>query len=425
MDLNLYPLGSIGPLKLGQPIRKVINILQNNHQNYGKVDVITSPNKPLSDPIILQLNEVGLTLTFDQYNQVLSLIEFYPSQNSAQMKYKSESLIDSSTSKYSYKQIRLSISEVSSYKFSEFNSNTDQEQKEDKILKHKKKEQENNQKEEEEENQEEEEKNLEEKKEKEEEESEFYEGKMFYLHFRGLTFIFAIPLKYQTTINNEKDITNEISHQLEPNKILIYNCDQFGTPKPIALPKTTSYMPKVCYNLESKEGILSIPKKKINISLGCFTQQVLSLFGSPDKTFKKNVSLQYENNLNTNSFSITEPLYDYFYNYFEFGIDFLFHNSAHTLKKIILHSNYQFASDFSYYNRCNFQISINSKCTITPFTKFDQILHHFKEKPHILTIKGRTNKFENAVKFYEFRKSGIAFEVYSSYIEKIILFKPH
>ncbi|KAJ6231072.1 hypothetical protein M0813_00891 [Anaeramoeba flamelloides] len=328
------------------------------------------------------------------------------------MKYKSESLIDSSTSKYSYKQIRLSISEVSSYQFSESNSNTNQEQKENKKLKDKKENQEENQEEEEEEK-------------KEEEESEFYEEKMFYLHFRGLTFVFPIPLKYQTTINNEKDITNEISHQLEPNKILIYNCEQFGTPKPVSLPKTTSYMSKVCYNLESKEALLSIPKKKINISLGCFTQEILSLFGSPDKTFKKNVALQNENNLNTNSITITEPLYDYFYNYFEFGIDFLFHHNAHTLRKIILHSNYQFSSDFSYYNRCNFQISINSKCTITPFTKFDQILHHFKEKPHILTIKGRTNKFENAVKFYEFRKSGIAFEVYGSYIEKIILFNPH
>uniref|UniRef100_A0A2P2L9S6 Uncharacterized protein n=1 Tax=Rhizophora mucronata TaxID=61149 RepID=A0A2P2L9S6_RHIMU len=95
---------------------------------------------------------------------------------------------------------------------------------------------------------------------------------------------------------------------------------------------------------------------------------------------------------------------DYFYNYFTRGLDILFDGQTHKIKKFVLHTNYPGHADFNSYIKCNFVIQgsnsslsfllmvgfmclcltdthvslllaevNNSKQTITPSTKWDQV----------------------------------------------------
>ncbi|KNC82542.1 hypothetical protein SARC_05169 [Sphaeroforma arctica JP610] len=47
---------------------------------------------------------------------------------------------------------------------------------------------------------------------------------------------------------------------------------------------------------------------------------------------------------------------DYFYNYFDLGIDVLFDAERHTVKKIVLHTNLPSHLDFGIYHKCNFSL---------------------------------------------------------------------
>mmetsp|Transcript_9994 Transcript_9994/g.12473 ORF Transcript_9994/g.12473 Transcript_9994/m.12473 type:complete len:203 (+) Transcript_9994:162-770(+) len=78
---------------------------------------------------------------------------------------------------------------------------------------------------------------------------------------------------------------------------------------------------------------------------------------------------------------------DYFFNYFDHGIDLLFDCEFHTVKKIILHSNFPGHPEFSIYRKCLFRIDgdttprgkimkdVNNECDsdITADSKWEQV----------------------------------------------------
>jgi len=49
--------------------------------------------------------------------------------------------------------------------------------------------------------------------------------------------------------------------------------------------------------------------------------------------------------------------YDYFYNYFDVGLDILFDAVKHTIKKFILHTNFPTQRNFNLYRKCHYVIT--------------------------------------------------------------------
>lgn len=81
---------------------------------------------------------------------------------------------------------------------------------------------------------------------------------------------------------------------------------------------------------------------------------------------------------------------DYFYNYFSMGMDVMFDGESHTVKKIILHTNFPGSKDFNVYvssnsqfltsdryAKCNFKIQVPGDSFqpkyITPQMKFSDV----------------------------------------------------
>lgn len=67
------------------------------------------------------------------------------------------------------------------------------------------------------------------------------------------------------------------------------------------------------------------------------------------------------NNKTTKTYINEEGLGDFFANYFDLGLDFLIDGNSNKLKKIVVHNNNYFHSNFGFYNRANFVINIDSE----------------------------------------------------------------
>lgn len=129
------------------------------------------------------------------------------------------------------------------------------------------------------------------------------------------------------------------------------------------------------------------PKNSVWIRLGITTtQDVMADLGPPGKVFYKDNNkmdihrIQSNNSNNPASWSSTIPISspssspvsqtpcgsleerhpvllptDYFYNYFDQGVDILFDGYTHCVKKIILHTNIPSHFDFNVYRKCHFE----------------------------------------------------------------------
>jgi len=91
------------------------------------------------------------------------------------------------------------------------------------------------------------------------------------------------------------------------------------------------------------------------ISFGDSCQRVLSAIGSPNKVFYKS-----EDRMQIHRFRKPKPLKysDYYFNYFNLGIDICLDARCHTVKKFILHTNFPGFKYFNMYQRCNFTLPL-------------------------------------------------------------------
>jgi uncharacterized membrane protein YgcG len=86
------------------------------------------------------------------------------------------------------------------------------------------------------------------------------------------------------------------------------------------------------------------------------SQDVLSLLGQPNR-----VHVKQHDKLRIHSASLAAAdavLADYFYNYFDLGIDLLFDGQRHCVKKIILHTNLPSHTEFNRYAKCFFRVLV-------------------------------------------------------------------
>ncbi|KAI0320670.1 hypothetical protein OF83DRAFT_1103606 [Amylostereum chailletii] len=93
----------------------------------------------------------------------------------------------------------------------------------------------------------------------------------------------------------------------------------------------------------------------VHVRLGVTTAQDLVCdLGSPIRTFYKEDDRMAIHSRTRTEEEGSEP--SYFYNYFQYGMDFLLSGSTHVVKKIILHTNTPGSPMFQRYKRCPWQI---------------------------------------------------------------------
>jgi len=93
----------------------------------------------------------------------------------------------------------------------------------------------------------------------------------------------------------------------------------------------------------------------VHIRLGVTTaQDLLCDLGPPLRTFyKEDDRMSIHSRPRSDEEGVESP---YFYNYFQYGIDFLISDNTHVVKKIILHTNVPGTPLFQRYKRCPWQI---------------------------------------------------------------------
>jgi len=125
---------------------------------------------------------------------------------------------------------------------------------------------------------------------------------------------------------------------------------------------------------------IGIHNKSMAVKLGAPAQEVIVNLGQPSKIyFKKDerMKIHHMKDDSFDTYSLVEReicfrAVDYFYNYFDLGIDVLFDALTHAVIKIVIHCNQPGHPDFSQYNKCNFNVHIQGNL-VTPEMKWPEI----------------------------------------------------
>jgi len=120
-------------------------------------------------------------------------------------------------------------------------------------------------------------------------------------------------------------------------------------------------------------------------------QHVLSELGIPSSTYDK---LEDKMKIHRDSYKSAKQKQnssapDYFFNYFDLGMDILFDGETHTVKKVVVHTNIPGQSEFNQYRRCHYHI-LRLKTNKNSFAKhekqsFDDLSRQFQLEPGMLT----------------------------------------
>jgi len=265
---------------------------------------------------------------------------------------------------------------------------------------------------------------------------------IYYLHYPGLSFTFPIPKKYEALYMNSNEIPPmEFPNRTTPvaNKIFIYVGNKIQTPElpPHPIPNSL-YFEETIVKIGS--GVEFIGRKS-NITFESTSQDVISELGPPNKIFYKE---EDKMKIHTSSYNGL-GCQDYFYNYFNSGIDVLFDIRTHKAKKFILHTNFPSHHEFNRYVKCNFRIKVSENSepldeeegvleskkvkqvkktsyTITPDSKWSEIQQVLGSpgKPVVHNKGSNANPFGPTL-FYGYK--GIIFEVMqNNYIASVCIF---
>jgi hypothetical protein len=142
----------------------------------------------------------------------------------------------------------------------------------------------------------------------------------------------------------------------------------------------------------------------------------LADLGTPDDIFYRRGNLADIHSLEKQDSSFVDPISDYFFNYFDLGIDVLFDGHSHKIRKLVLHTNLITKADFGRYSKCHFQLKVSASDEelkwIYPHTKWPEIesIIGLAGEPLLLS---RGTKQENVSirSSYVYAHKGVLFEV--------------
>jgi len=330
-EFTVLPEKGLGPFELGSSVRTVVQYIREHNREFSKAVTKFNECEPLDMNICIDLIHQGIELRFNPFSQRLELIRIY---NLFQlMLVYNDTLLSAGDHLPTFLSVHSKFGPTSAGHYSDAKD-------------------------------------------------------VYLLHYPGTTFVFHIPedLRQEQKVKDGKMPTEFDSVVL--TCIYLYVSDS-KEPKHIHTMQTLG-KPLV---LSPSQGIL-FSDTNMTLKFGNTPQDALSVLGSPQHiSYKKSNPLSIHERLHVrehasdNDFSSgasalhlstkedygspmgrnasttttatthsREFQYDYFYNYFDLGLDILFDASGHYIKKFVVHTNFPTHPNFNLYQKCNFTI---------------------------------------------------------------------
>ncbi|KAJ3392905.1 hypothetical protein HDU92_008127 [Lobulomyces angularis] len=325
---NVFPGEGLTDFRLGTTFQKTLEFIKQNN-SFKNVEFLYSDANPLEVDLVLNLNSHGISLKFDSTSQFLRSIEIYSFQNLI-LSYNGAEF-NSQTKVPTFALIYKIFGPIYPGEYQEFKNQI-----------------------------------------------------KYVLSYPGINFYFPIPKKFFSNLPNQ-DIPVNFADGTTANleRLLIFNKAEGNSELKILNNE------KVLVDFE-KENLSFLNYKNlpndINVDLNLISnsaQDILIKFGNPNQIFYKNeerMKIHHSNkNINNSSIDISSGE-DYFWNYFELGVDFLFDRKHHFLKKIIFHTNFPGHPNFSRYKRCFFELKLSSANKTASTLDYKSKLESIQEK---------------------------------------------
>eukprot|EP01111_Echinosteliopsis_oligospora_P010833 TRINITY_DN3434_c0_g1_i1.p1 TRINITY_DN3434_c0_g1~~TRINITY_DN3434_c0_g1_i1.p1 ORF type:complete len:320 (+),score=60.69 TRINITY_DN3434_c0_g1_i1:94-1053(+) len=300
MKLELLPGKGLGDFLLGMSVSEAVNVVKQNLDSISSVELKFNESAPLTMDIIMDLVEDGLLLRFDPATQRLKTIEIYDVP---------KVVLSYSGSIFSGSDVAPTFVLI----YSRFGPSYP---------------------------------------------GDYNVAKNIYsLYYPNLAFTFPIPAKYQSLYADSSELPVEFPDGSTPitTKITLFIGSSIESMVLPPLPPSSLYFEPV--TVTPYPGSLSFTHRNSFLSFASTTQDVISELGVPSRVYYKE-----EDKMRIHSASASpsgETGYtDYFYNYFQLGIDILFDAQHHVVKKFVLHTNFPTHYEFNQYCKCNFKIEL-------------------------------------------------------------------
>lgn len=287
------------------------------------------------------------------------------------------------------------------------------------------------------------------------------EKQIFTLTFRGLSFQFPAETGFQPSYGGSRRELGKL--QFSPGEspsvshLAIYSGNSLADctpPPPPPQPIPTLLCKSVdvirfgrrscglSFTLEPSGEIRSNFNQRIEavtrkIRFGDSVQDVMSAIGAPSRVFYKSEDKMkiHSPNAHRKAASLKS---DYFFNYFQMGLDVLLDARTNTVKKFILHTNFPGHYNFNMYHRAEFNLeleveksSINqmipSPVNITPLTRWESVADKLKpcERPVVLNRASSTNTTNPFGSTFCYGYQDIIFEVMpNGHLASVTLYLP-
>eukprot|EP01127_Copromyxa_protea_P008654 TRINITY_DN1993_c0_g1_i3.p1 TRINITY_DN1993_c0_g1~~TRINITY_DN1993_c0_g1_i3.p1 ORF type:complete len:336 (-),score=53.97 TRINITY_DN1993_c0_g1_i3:61-1068(-) len=202
----------------------------------------------------------------------------------------------------------------------------------------------------------------------------------YMLHYPGITFVFSVP---EELLQEQKIKEGKMP---EFDSVMLSCMHMFvSDEKDPRLIKPMPILGKPLVLLPS-QGILFSETNSMLI-FGNTPQDALTILGSPQHiSYKKSNPLSIHERLHIrDKAEVRDFQYDYFYNYFDIGLDILFDAANHNIKKFIVHTNFPTHPNFNLYQKCNFTIVPPAAQEMKHDEKDDDGFEDFDEEAKVIT----------------------------------------
>jgi len=294
------------------------------------------------------------------------------------------------------------------------------------------------------------------------------EKKIFTLTFRGLAFEFPAATSFQPSYGGSKRELGKL--QFPPGEspsvsnLAIYTGNSLADSTPP--PRPPSSIPtlfcksirvvrfgqrtcgiSVCLEPTPDLRQININQRTDpvmrNIGFGDSVQDVMSAIGAPSRVFYKS-----EDKMKIHSpkahMKAASLKSDYFFNYFQMGLDILIDAKSNNVKKFVMHTNFPGHYNFNMYHRCEFSLEVCSQegrgiihggggnqgldsINITPLSKWESVssLLDGCERPVVLNRASSTNTTNPFGSTFCYGYQDIIFEVMpNGHLASVTLYLP-
>lgn len=223
----------------------------------------------------------------------------------------------------------------------------------------------------------------------------------YVIKYQGLCIMFRIPQQFAETYEINDELPIELPDGSSPTlaRLFVYSGFDLNVPVLPPLQETDKFAANPVRVFVRESGtVVEVGGRKNAIYLGASVQDVQTELGSPTEVyFKEDDKMlihspqtrgirvdadaagvskvtfhtpEEKTGRNAGDEAVTSAACfnssDYFYNYFDLGMDVLFDKESHCVKKIILHTNMPGHAEFAIYRKCAFVLHYNDSANDSP-----------------------------------------------------------